>query len=92
MTTTKRAKDMNRDELAAYIDQSVLKPEFTQDEVRKYVQEGIHYGCKTVCINPASLPIARELCAQQTEARTSICVVCDFPFGTSTTTSKLAQA
>ena len=39
----------------AYIDQSVLKPEFTQDDIRKYIQEGIDYGCRTVCVNPASL-------------------------------------
>ena len=32
-------------ELAAYIDQSVLKPEFTQDDIRKYIQEGIDFGC-----------------------------------------------
>ena len=29
---------MTVEELAAYIDQSVLKPEFTQAEIRKYIQ------------------------------------------------------
>lgn len=80
---------MSRAELAAYIDQSVLKPEFTQDEIRKYIGEGIAYGCKTVCINPSSLGIAREMC-KSTE--TKICVVCDFPFGLSATSSKVMQA
>ena len=75
--------------MAAYIDQSVLKPEFTQDEIRRYIREGIQYGCKTVCINPTSLPLARELCPG---TRTGICVVCDFPFGLSNTASKIAQA
>ena len=89
MTPEKKANEMNVKELASYIDQSVLKPEFTQEEIRKYVQEGIDYGCKTVCINPASLPVARELC-KGTE--TKICVVCDFPFGLSTTNSKVLQA
>lgn len=89
MKPTKLAKDMSRDELAAYIDQSVLKPEFTQDEIAKYIQEGIDYKCKTVCINPASLEIARKLC-KGTE--TGICVVCDFPFGLSSTESKVQQA
>ena len=89
MTPGKKANEMNVKELASYIDQSVLKPEFTQEEIRKYVQEGIDYGCRTVCINPASLPIARELC-KGTE--TKICVVCDFPFGLSTTNSKVLQA
>lgn len=76
-------------ELAAYIDQSVLKPEFTEEEIRKYIQEGIDYGCATVCINPASLDIAAEL-TKGTD--TKICVVCDFPFGLSTTASKVQQA
>lgn len=79
---------MSRAELAAYIDQSVLKPEFTQAEIRTYIQEGIDYGCKTVCINPSSLSIARALCAG---TGTGICVVCDFPFGLSSTDSRRAQ-
>ena len=86
---TKKAADMSTAELAAYIDQSVLKPEFSQADIRRYIQEGIDFGCKTVCINPSSLPIAAELTAG---TPTGICVVCDFPFGTSTTNSKVAQA
>ena len=89
LNPTKKAKEMTRSELAAYIDQSVLKPEFTQDEIRKYIREGIEYGCKTVCINPASLSIAREMCKG---SNTGICVVCDFPFGLSSTVSKVMQA
>lgn len=76
-------------ELAAYIDQSVLKPEFTEEDVRKYIQEGVDFGCKTVCINPAWLDVAAEM-TKGTD--THICVVCDFPFGLSTTESKVTQA
>ena len=89
METRKKAADMSVKELASYIDQSVLKPEFTQDDIRKYIQEGIDDGCRTVCVNPASLDIAAELCAG---TDTKICVVCDFPFGLSTTRSKCLQA
>lgn len=89
MKPTKHANQMTAKELAAYIDQSVLKPEFTQEEITKYIQEGIDYNCKTVCINPSSLNIARKLCAG---TNTGICVVCDFPFGSSTTESKVKQA
>ncbi|CUH97823.1 hypothetical protein P22_3969 [Propionispora sp. 2/2-37] len=89
MKPEKKACEMSVKELAAYIDQSVLKPEFTQSDIRKYIQEGIDFGCKTVCINPASLDIAAEL-TKSTE--TKICVVCDFPFGLSTTASKVMQA
>lgn len=89
MIPSKKACEMTPKELASYIDQSVLKPEFTQAEIRKYIQEGIDYGCKTVCINPSSIEIADEMC-KNTDTR--ICVVSDFPFGLSTTESKVAQA
>lgn len=89
MKPTKKASEMSVKELARYIDQSVLKPEFTQDEIRKYIQEGVDFGCATVCINPASIPLAKELCKG---TDTKICIVCDFPFGLSTTKSKVMQA
>lgn len=88
MQPGKPAREMSTRELAAYIDQSVLKPEFTQDEIRRYIREGIEFGCATVCINPSSLDIAIEM-TRGTE--TGVCVVCDFPFGLSTTRSKVQQ-
>ena len=86
---TKKAAEMSTAELAAYIDQSVLKTEFTDADIRRYIKEGVDFGCATVCINPSSLPIAVELTR---DTKTGICVVCDFPFGTSTTASKVLQA
>ena len=87
--TMKKASEMTVEELGAYIDQSVLKPDFTEAEIRQYIQEGIDYHCATVCVNPSSLDIAAEM-TEGTD--TKICVVCDFPFGTSTTASKVLQA
>ena len=89
MNPTKKAADMSVQELAAYIDHAILKPEFTVNDVRKHIQEGIDIGCRTVCINPASLPLAGEMTKG---TGTAICVVCDFPFGQSTTRSKVLQA
>ena len=89
MKPEKKASEMSQAELAAYIDQSVLKPEFTQDEIRKYIGEGIAYGCKTVCVNPCAVEIARQMCKS---TNTKVCVTCDFPFGLSTTASKVIQA
>ncbi|MFI3257209.1 MAG: deoxyribose-phosphate aldolase [Spirochaetales bacterium] len=85
----KKACEMTKKELARFIDQSVLKPEFTQEEIKKYIQEGIDFGCHTVCINPSAIPLAKELCKG---TDTHICVVCDFPFGLSETASKVQQA
>lgn len=89
MKPLKRAKEMSREELARYIDHSVLKPEFTQDEIQKNIQDAIDLNCKTVCINPSSLDIAIAMTAG---TNTGVCVVCDFPFGTSTTSSRILQA
>jgi len=75
-------------ELAAYIDHSVLKPEFNPDEVRREVEAAISYECKTVCINPASIEIAKPRCEN---TYTGVCVVVDFPFGCSSTESKVEQ-
>ena len=44
MEHRKKAAEMTVKELASYIDQSVLKPEFTQEDIRRYIQEGIDYG------------------------------------------------
>jgi deoxyribose-phosphate aldolase len=86
---TKKAAEMTRRELAAYIDQSVLKPDFTQGEIKKYIQEGIDYECKTVCVNPS----AADMALTMTDGTfTKVCVVCDFPFGLSETASKCRQA
>lgn len=41
MAPIKKAAEMSVRELARYIDQSVLKPEFTVDDIKKYAQEGI---------------------------------------------------
>ncbi|MFC2686970.1 MAG: deoxyribose-phosphate aldolase [Arachnia propionica] len=88
MKPTKPAAEMTIAELAAYVDHSVLKPEFTPDEIRREAENGIRYGCRTVCVNPASVEIAAPLCDG---TATGVCVVVDFPFGCSSTASKVAQ-
>lgn len=89
MKPTKKAAEMTIRELARYIDQSVLKPEFTVDEIKKYAQEGIDFGCATICINPSNLPIVAPM-VEGTE--TGLCVVCDFPFGLATGEAKALLA
>lgn len=89
MRPVKKAAEMSVRELARYVDQSVLKPEFTVEEVRRYTQEGIDFGCATICINPASLPVVAPMVDGSS---TGICVVCDFPFGLATTEAKALLA
>ena len=86
---TKRAEEMTVRELASYIDYSVLKPEFTRDDIIALTEDGVKLGCATICINPGYM----DLCRPYVEgSETKLCPVCDFPFGTSSTESRVAQA
>ena len=88
MNTTKKAIEMDVSELAAYIDYSVLKPEFTEKEIIDLTKDGVKLGCATICINPSYM----ELCNPYVKgSKTMLCPVIDFPFGTSSTESKVMQ-
>lgn len=89
MVPTKPAAQMTSRELAAYIDYAILKPDFSEEEIRAFTAEAVALGCKTVCVNPAALPLVATL-VENTE--TGLCCVCDFPFGQSTPAAKAAQA
>lgn len=85
---TKKASEMTIKELASYIDYSVLKPEFTEEEIIELTKDGANLGCATICINPGYL----DLCEPYVKGTdTMLCPVCDFPFGTSSTESKVKQ-
>lgn len=85
---TKKANEMSRRELAQYIDYSVLKPEFTEDEIIALTKDGVELGCATICINPGYM----ELCEPYVKgSATMLCPVTDFPFGTSSTASRVQQ-
>ncbi len=89
MKPNKKGIEMSVTELAKYIDYSVLKPEFTEQEVIDLTKDGVKLGCATICINPAYM----DLCMPYIEnSDTKLCPVCDFPFGTSSTASRVAQA
>lgn len=85
---TKKAGEMSLKELAAYIDYSVLKPEFTEEEIIELTKDGVKLGCATICINPGYM----DLCEPYVKGSdTMLCPVTDFPFGTSSTASKVQQ-
>ncbi len=88
MKPLRKARELARNELAKYIDYSVLKPEFTEQEIIELTQDGVKKGCATLCINPGYI----ELCEPYVKgSETMLCPVCDFPFGTSSTESKVKQ-
>lgn len=80
---------MDKQTLASYLDHAVLDPSFTLQQLRTAIMIGVNEGCKSVCVNPDAIDIAKE-CIK--DSQTKLCVVCDFPFGSSHIESKLAQA
>lgn len=84
----KKANEMDLRELASYIDYSVLKPEFTEEEIIELTKDGVKLGCATICINPGYM----DLCEPYIKgSETMLCPVTDFLFGTSSTESKVKQ-
>ena len=84
----KKANEMSVRELAAYIDYSVLKPEFTEEDIINLTKDGVKLGCATICINPGYM----ELCEPYVKGSdTMLCPVTDFPFGTCSTASRVKQ-
>ena len=47
MKPTKKACEMTTKELAQYIDYSVLKPEFTEEDIIALTKDGVELGCAT---------------------------------------------
>ena len=83
-----KSTDMTINQLASYIDYSILKPEFSEKEIIDLCKDGVKLNCKTVCINPYYL----DMCEPYIKgSNTTLCPVCDFPFGTSSTKSRLEQ-
>lgn len=75
--------------LAGMIDHTLLKPEATDDDVRKLCAEAREYGFASVCVNPSFV----ALCSQELHGTSvKVCTVIGFPLGTATTNSKVAEA
>ena len=70
------------------MDHTLLKPEARWEDIRRIVDEGIHYGCASVCI-PASYV---SQAAQYAQGQVPICTVIGFPNGYSTAPMKAAEA
>lgn len=70
--------EMSPEELAAYFDHTLLKPEATAEQIKRLCQEALEYGFFGVCVNPCYVSLAREYTAGS-EVR--VCTVVGFPLG-----------
>jgi deoxyribose-phosphate aldolase len=65
-------------ELAHWIDHTVLKPDTTEEQIKKICQEAREYGFASVCINPTWISLAYKLLRG---SRPKVCTVVGFPLG-----------
>lgn len=71
--------------LAGMIDHTLLKPEATEEQVRKLCQEAAQYHFASVCVNPGYV----ALCAQLLKGSgVMVCTVVGFPLGATDTLTK----
>ena len=76
-------------DVAQFIDHTLLKPDVTRDELKKVCDEAREFGFATVCVNAVNIPfVARQLAGSDVKP---IAVV-GFPLGASTGTAKAFEA
>lgn len=69
----------------SYIDHTLLKPDATQEQIKKLCEEAIQYKFASVCINPTWVEYAYSLL---TDNAIPVCTVVGFPLGANTTNTK----
>lgn len=76
---------MNAGELAKHIDHTLLKPDASEDAVRRLCAEAREFGFASVCVNGSFTElVARELKGSGVKT----CVVVGFPLGAGTSAAK----
>lgn len=64
--------------IASYIDHTLLKPDATQDDIKKICEEAKKYSFASVCVNPYYVKLASE---QLKNTDVKVCSVIGFPLG-----------
>jgi deoxyribose-phosphate aldolase len=75
--------------IASFIDHTLLKPEATAAQIRQLCEEAMQFRFATVCVNPCYVALAAELVRG---SAVKVCSVVGFPLGASTTDAKIFEA
>ena len=76
---------MEKAQLAAMVDHTLLKPEATRAQVEALVAEAVELGTYSVCVSPSQVPL-------KVPESLKLCVVCGFPSGAHATATKAIEA
>lgn len=76
--------------LADYIEHTNLKPNATEGDIKKLVDEAIEYNFFGVCVNPVYVKFAHDLIQKSKKDIKLVCVV-NFPLGANTLPTTLFQ-
>ena len=76
------------EQIAGFIDHSVLKPESSQAEIEQACKVAAALKTASVCIRPMDVKLASKLLAG---SGVPVCTVIGFPHGTTTTAAKVAE-
>ena len=71
--------------LASYMDHTILKPVTTKEEVKKLCEEAKQYGFASVCVNSYYVPFVKQ---QLAGSEVATCCVVGFPLGAMSTKAK----
>lgn len=71
--------------LASYMEHTILKPETTKEEVKKICEEAKQYGFASVCVNSYYVPFVKQ---QLAGSEVATCCVVGFPLGAMSTKAK----
>jgi len=71
--------------IARLIDHTALKPDTTEEQIRKLCEEAKTYCFASVCVNPCYVPLAAQLLENTPIA---VCTVIGFPLGANRTPTK----
>ncbi len=74
-------------EILSRCDHTLLKQECTWEQIKEICDDGVAYGCASVCIPPAFVKRADEYLA----GKLKVCTVIGFPNGYSTTAVKVFE-
>ncbi len=79
---------MDKHQILAHIDHTLLKPEATWEQVRNLCNEAILAQTASICINPGYVKAAAEYLG----GKLPVCTVIGFPLGATSCESKLFEA